>query len=81
VLPSKDMEALYTLLIVVCFALLVQTVTSFSLTRLLSVEAQLLISELRAKVQKKLLKLPISYFDNNKFGALLFHNYFISLNR
>jgi len=71
VIPSKDMEALYTLLIVVCLALLVQTVTSFSLTRLLSVEAQLLISELRAKVQKKLLKLPISYFDNNKSGALV----------
>ena len=71
VIPSKDMETLYTLLIVVCLALLVQTVTSFSLTRLLSVEAQLLISELRAKVQKKLLKLPISYFDNNKSGALV----------
>ena len=71
VIPSKDMEALYTLLIVVCLALLVQTVTSFSLTRLLSVEAQLLISELRVKVQKKLLKLPISYFDNNKSGALV----------
>ena len=71
VIPSKDMQALYTLLIVVCLALLVQTVTSFSLTRLLSVEAQLLISELRAKVQKKLLKLPISYFDNNKSGALV----------
>ena len=71
VIPSKDMEALYTLLIVVCLALLVQTVTSFLLTRLLSVEAQLLISELRAKVQKKLLKLPISYFDNNKSGALV----------
>jgi len=38
---------------------------------LLSVEAQHLISLLRAKVQKKLLKLPISYFDNNKSGALV----------
>ena len=71
VIPSKDMQTLYTLLIVVCLALLLQTVTSFLLTRLLSVEAQLLISELRAKVQKKLLKLPISYFDNNKSGALV----------
>ena len=38
---------------------------------LLSVEAQLLISKLRSKVQKKILSLPISYFDNNKSGALV----------
>tara|TARA_R110001583_G_scaffold123082_1_gene274443 strand:- start:64214 stop:65950 length:1737 start_codon:yes stop_codon:yes gene_type:complete len=71
VIPSQDMQALTTLLIVVCFAILIQAVSSFSLTRLLSVEAQHLISLLRAKVQKKLLKLPISFFDNNKSGALV----------
>jgi subfamily B ATP-binding cassette protein MsbA len=38
---------------------------------LLSVEAQHLISILRAKVQQKLLKLPVSFFDNNKSGALV----------
>jgi ATP-binding cassette, subfamily B, putative efflux pump len=71
VIPSKDMQALYTLLIIVSIAILIQAVTSFSLTRLLSVEAQHLISLLRAKVQKKLLTLPISFFDNNKSGALV----------
>lgn len=71
VIPSKDMEALTTLLIVVCIAILLQAVTSFSLTRLLSVEAQHLISLLRASVQKKLLTLPVSFFDNNKSGALV----------
>lgn len=71
VIPSKDMEALKTLLIVVCVAILLQAVTSFSLTRLLSVEAQHLISLLRASVQKKLLTLPVSFFDNNKSGALV----------
>jgi subfamily B ATP-binding cassette protein MsbA len=35
------------------------------------VEAQHLISVLRANVQKKLLTLPISYFDNTKSGALV----------
>ena len=58
VIPSKDTQALTYLLIVVCTALLFQSVSSFSLTRLLSVEAQHLISILRAKVQQKLLKLP-----------------------
>ena len=71
VIPSKDTNALMVLLIVVCAALLFQSISSFSLTRLLSVEAQHLISILRAKVQQKLLKLPISFFDNNKSGALV----------
>ncbi|HEY9220718.1 MAG TPA: ABC transporter ATP-binding protein [Lutibacter sp.] len=71
VIPSKDMHALTILLVVVSFSILIQAVTSFELTRLLSVEAQHLISVLRAKVQRKLLTLPISFFDNNKSGALV----------
>lgn len=65
------MHLLYVLLLVVSVGILVQAVTSFALTRLLSVEAQHLISVLRTKVQNKLLKLPISFFDNNKSGALV----------
>lgn len=71
IIPNKNMTGLTTLLIIVCSAILIQAVTSFSLTRLLSVEAQHLISVLRANVQKKLLRLPISFFDNNKSGALV----------
>ena len=71
VIPSKDTDELTYLLVVVCVSLLFQSVSSFSLTRLLSVEAQHLISILRAKVQQKLLKLPISFFDNNKSGAIV----------
>lgn len=59
------------LLISVSLAILVQAVTSFLLTRILSVQAQFLISELRAQVQKKVLSLPISFFDNTKSGALV----------
>jgi len=71
IIPSKNMQDLKILLIVVGVAILIQAVSSFSLTRLLSVEAQHLISLLRAKVQRKLLTLPISFFDNNKSGALV----------
>lgn len=71
VVPSKDLDSLWLLLIVVSAAILVQAVTSFSLTKLLSVEAQRLISILRTKVQRKLLTLPVSFFDNNKSGALV----------
>ncbi|MBL4707735.1 MAG: ABC transporter ATP-binding protein, partial [Flavobacteriales bacterium] len=71
VVPNKDYEQLKSLLLVVGLAILVQAITSFLLTRILSVQAQYLISELRAKVQKKVLSLPISFFDNTKSGALV----------
>jgi ABC-type multidrug transport system fused ATPase/permease subunit len=71
VIPSKNTHELSYLLIAVGVSLLLQSISSFSLTRLLSVEAQHLISLLRANVQKKLLKLPISFFDNQKSGALV----------
>lgn len=71
IIPNKDMQGLYNLLWFVGVALLIQAVTSFLLTRILSVQAQYLISELRAQVQKKVLSLPISFFDNTKSGGLV----------
>ena len=71
VIPNKDYNQLYELLLIVGIAILVQSVTSFLLTQILSVQAQYLISELRVKVQKKVLSLPISFFDNTKSGALV----------
>lgn len=71
IIPNKDTTALFNLLWLVGFAILVQAITSFLLTRILSVQAQYLISELRAQVQKKVLSLPISFFDNTKSGALV----------
>ena len=71
VVPSKNIDLLYTLIIFVVGAILVQAITSFLLTKVLSIQAQYLISELRAQVQKKVLSLPISFFDNNKSGALV----------
>ena len=71
VIPNKDYNHLYMLIAIVLGAILVQAVTSFLLTRILSVQAQYLISELRAQVQKKVLSLPISFFDNTKSGALV----------
>ncbi|MFT5778875.1 MAG: ABC-type multidrug transport system fused ATPase/permease subunit [Crocinitomicaceae bacterium] len=71
IIPNKDKSALTILLFVVSGAILLQAVSSFLLTRLLSVEAQHLISVLRSKVQQKLLRLPVNFFDNNKSGALV----------
>lgn len=71
VVPNKDLSQLYTLIAVVISAIIVQATTSFLLTRILSVQAQYLISELRSQVQRKVLSLPISFFDNTKSGALV----------
>ncbi len=71
VIADGNIEMLETLLIIVGASIIVQAVTSFLLTKLLSVEAQRLIAILRVKVQKQILKLPIKFFDNNKSGALV----------
>ena len=71
VVPNEDYSQLYTLIFIVICAILVQALTSFLLTKVLSIQAQYLISELRAQVQKKVLSLPISFFDNTKSGALV----------
>jgi subfamily B ATP-binding cassette protein MsbA len=71
IVPSKDSAQLYELIAIVMVAITIQAVSSFLLTKVLSVQAQYLISELRAQVQKKVLSLPISFFDNNKSGALV----------
>lgn len=71
VLADKDREMLWQLVSVVGAAVFVQAVSSFTLTRLLSVEAQHLIAKLRAQVQKHVLRLPLRHFDNTKSGELV----------
>lgn len=71
VIPNNNMELLKILLIAVVVAIIVQAVTSFALTQILSVEAQNLIAQLRAKVQRHIIRLPIRFFDNTKTGELV----------
>ena len=71
VIAKGNIEMLKMILMAVAGAILIQSVTSYALTQILSVEAQRLISILRSKVQKQVLRLPISFFDNNKSGALV----------
>lgn len=71
VVPNKDTAQLYQLIAIVITAITIQAISSFLLTRILSVQAQYLISELRAQVQKKVMALPIRFFDNTKSGALV----------
>ena len=71
VVPNNDYSLLYSLILIVIISIIVQAVSSFLLTKVLSIQAQYLISELRAQVQKKVLSLPISFFDNTKSGVLV----------
>ncbi len=52
-------------------AITLQAATSYSLTMLLSVEAQHLIANLRSQVQQHVLQLPVRIFDNTKSGELV----------
>jgi ABC-type multidrug transport system fused ATPase/permease subunit len=71
VIPSNDLNMLKWLIIAVVAAIIIQSVTSYSLTQILSVEAQNLIAKLRSQVQRHIIKLPIRYFDNAKTGELV----------
>jgi ABC-type multidrug transport system fused ATPase/permease subunit len=59
------------LVVAVLLATLIQGVTSFSLTQLLSKAAQRLIADLRQQVQQHISHLPVSFYDANKTGALV----------
>lgn len=71
VIPSNNFDLLKWLIIAVTVAVTIQAVTSFALTQILSVEAQNLISKLRAQVQAHIVRLPIRFFDNAKTGELV----------
>jgi ABC-type multidrug transport system fused ATPase/permease subunit len=71
VIDKHHLAGLYRLVGIVLAATVVQGITSFSLTQLLSKEAQRLITELRQMVQKHISRLPVSFYDANKTGALV----------
>jgi ABC-type multidrug transport system fused ATPase/permease subunit len=72
VLNAHGDASLLPLYIGVVFgAMLVQAVTSFALTQLLSKAGQRLIAELRAQVQKHIGLLSVAYYDENRTGTLV----------
>src|SRR4051812_40637504 len=71
VVIQKQQKLLLPIVGAVLLATLVQGLTSFALTQLLSKAAQRLIAELRLKVQQHVGRLSVSYYDANKTGALV----------
>jgi subfamily B ATP-binding cassette protein MsbA len=68
---KADFQLLKWLLAGIAVAILVQAVSSFYLTQLLSIEAQHLISRLRSQVQQHIIRLPLGRFDNTKTGEFV----------
>ncbi|MBT5872639.1 MAG: ABC transporter ATP-binding protein [Candidatus Latescibacteria bacterium] len=71
VIVNKDTALLEMIILAVGSAILFQAITGFALTRLLSVEAQSLIAQLRGQLQKHIIHLPTRYFDNTRSGELV----------
>ena len=71
IVPDQNLDLLWKLLAVVGGAIVLQALSSFALTQFVAIEAQHLISQLRARVQKHVLRLPVSYFDSTKSGVLV----------
>jgi len=55
----------------VLLATMVQAITSFTLTQLLSKEGQRVIAQMRRRVQAHVGRLSVAYYDSNKTGALV----------
>src|SRR3984893_11797189 len=71
VFGKHQTNLLLPLVVAVLTATLIQGVTSYALTQLLSKAAQRMITELRRKVQEHVGRLPVAYYDSNKTGALV----------
>jgi ABC-type multidrug transport system fused ATPase/permease subunit len=71
VIGKHHIQLLTPLVLAVFGATIIQGITSFTLTQLLSKEGQRLIAELRRKVQEHIGRLPVSYYDANKSGMLV----------
>ena len=71
VIIQRQVNLLTPMVLAILLATIVQGVTSFSLTQLLSKTGQRLIAELRRKVQQHVGLLPVTYYDANKSGVLV----------
>ena len=71
VIIKHHAQLLKPLVLTVLGATVIQGITSYSLTQLLSKEAQRLITELRQKVQVHVGRLSVAFHDSTKSGTLV----------
>jgi ABC-type multidrug transport system fused ATPase/permease subunit len=71
VLTPRRPDLLLPLALAVGGATLIQAVTSFALSQVVSIAAQRAITDMRIALQRHVLRLPVSYFDGTKTGVLI----------
>jgi ABC-type multidrug transport system fused ATPase/permease subunit len=71
VIGKKQIELLTPIVFGVLTATVIQGLTSFTLTQLLSKSAQKMIADMRRQVQAHIGRLPVAFYDANKTGALV----------
>ncbi len=69
VISKHQTQLLMPLVLAVLAATIIQGITGFANTQLVSKAGQRLIAELRAKVQAHIGRLPVAYYDANKTGS------------
>jgi len=71
VILKRQIHLLIPLVGAVLGATLIQGLSSYSLTQLISKSSQRMIAELRTRVQAHVGRLPVSFYDANKTGVLV----------
>lgn len=71
ILTRQQYQKLTWIALAVGTATLVQGVTGFALSQILGVAAQYAITRMRLRVQRKIERLPIAYFDSTQTGQLI----------
>jgi len=71
VFTQGDMALLPRIILAVVGATILQGITSYALTQMLSKGGQKLISELRMQVQEHIGRLSIAFYDENRTGTLV----------
>jgi subfamily B ATP-binding cassette protein MsbA len=71
VLGNNRVDLLPILALAAGSATLVQAVTSFALSQILGVAAQRAITDMRKRVQARVMHLPVRYFDSTQTGVLV----------
>ena len=71
VMAKHQMHLLPIIVGTVLVATIIQGITSYALTQILSKAGQRLIAELRVKVQAHIGRLPVAFYDENRTGTLV----------
>ncbi|HEY4953924.1 MAG TPA: ABC transporter ATP-binding protein [Gemmatimonadaceae bacterium] len=71
VIGKHRADLLVPLAIGAAVAVIIQAITTYALSQIVSIAAQRAISDMREDVQSHVLHLPVSYFDSTKTGVLI----------